>query len=62
LFGGEYEGAVLLGASSLSFGLPYLMVLRTVDLPPSSSIIRGFFNKKNPLGEALIAETNEGIF
>jgi hypothetical protein len=39
-----------------------LIVTSVVDLPTSLLIIRGFFNKENPLGKALIIDIDKSIF
>jgi hypothetical protein len=40
----------------------FLMVMRIVDLPATLPIIRGFFDKKNPLSEPPIMRTNKSCF
>jgi hypothetical protein len=40
----------------------FFIVTSTVNLPTPLLIIRGFLNKKNPLGEALIINTDKSIF
>jgi hypothetical protein len=38
------------------------MVTSIVNLPTPLFIIRGFLDKKNPLGKALITNTDKSIF
>ena len=38
------------------------MVTRTVDLPAPPLIICGFFNKKDSLSKALVADMDKAIF